>query len=220
MLRTSALVPKRCQSKTLVLTLLLGMVWTPLAGLAQSAQIVVGEHALFRDTPGQLVSLQVQGALPISGVNLSIISGDGFPDLPNSSIDGPKLVAVDLIGEIGPTILSANSSGQQDPGSRPQVAFRSATTRAQSVTADGILCHLVIDTTGVAPGRYALRLSGDSAIGLPPTQLLDSSGAPQSVSIEDGILVVEDAVGPTVVVTAPEVVEAGSAITVSYLVKN
>ena len=187
---------------------------------AQVARIVVGEHTLYRDTPGQWVTILVEGDQPIAGANLSIISADGFPDLPGSAINGPKLIEVDTTGAIDPTVFSGNTSGQQDPGSRSQVAFRYVTTLANETIANGVLCHLVVDTTGVAPGRYDLSLSGAPEIGLPPTQLLTSNGTFVEVSIENGAIIVEDAVGPSLLVTAPESVEAGSTISLDYLVKT
>jgi hypothetical protein len=76
------------------------------------------------------------------------------------------------------TIFEGNSTGQSDLLSLPQVWVQSTTTAAGTVTAEGLLATLTIDTTGFLDGSFDLSL-GDTRDGA-----TDFAGLP--VDITDG----------------------------------
>ncbi len=154
----------------------------------------VGHHVLVPNTPGQHIEIRVSGGAAIAGLNFKAQIGDGFPDVPGSSVDGPNITDARLDGALGPTIFSPNNAGQQDPGSVPQVALRTITTQEGTVPANGVLAILVIDTTGFAEGTFALKL-GDTFAG--PTEFLDQEANPIPAEIADGSITIGNVSPPT-----------------------
>lgn len=168
--------------------------------VALQAQIVVnvGTHSLLPNTPNQSIPIHVSGGAAVAGLNFRAQVADGFPDVPGSLVDGPNITGVDIIGTTSPTIFTGNNTGQQDPGSVPQLSIRTTTTSSGTVTANGLLVTLTLDTTGFATGTYALSLSSTFAGG---TSFLDSLANPISSTITDGSLMISAVPEPVQSVT-------------------
>lgn len=128
---------------------------------AQPLKIVVGDHILEANQAGQIIEIHVTGNIPVSGVNLNIQIDEGGSAMPGQSDRGPRIEEVDVTND---TIFDGNHADEFNPGSFPQLAIRILTTQNGSVNAQGLLGKLTLDTTGVSPGTYALRL-GDTLNG-------------------------------------------------------
>lgn len=150
-----------------------------LIGSAAAAPIIhgpenlnaLGTYRLLPDTPGQEIEVFVRpdenttadsgetADDEVQGVNFNIQVGDGGPEAGRSD-DGPVITAVDLFTG---TIFEGNNTGLGSGAGVlvPQVAFFSTTTASGTVTADGLLATVTIDTTGFFPedGPFGLVLS-------------------------------------------------------------
>src|SRR5687768_3460768 len=125
-----------------------------LAGIASAVPVItVGNHELLPNTAGQTIQIHVSGGDDVDGLNFNAQIGNGGPEV--GGTDGPNLTA-DIING---TIFAGNNTGQQDPGSVPQVAARTTTTGQGTVDAQGVLATLTIDTTGFFTGTFDLLLS-------------------------------------------------------------
>ena len=161
------------------------------SGIRADLLVDVGTHVLAPDSSGQTIPIYISGGDLITGVNLNIQIEDGFPDVPTSSLDGPNIEAVDLVGDISATIFTGNNTGQQDPGGGLQLAFRSLTTPFGSTAAgDGLLATVTLDTTGLYEGTFLLSL-GATVVGV--TEFLDDKAAPIPATIHDGAIVIQAA---------------------------
>ena len=140
-------------------------------GMATSAlalpTITAGDHNLLFNTPNQKVSVLIsdngQGpAVPpllpgqIAGVDLVLLVGGG--------VSGPIITAIDLVG-VG-TVFNPNNTGQINfaaPFGPPgRETFSLTSTVSGSVSANGTLAFVTLDTTGIAPGVYDFALSSDN----------------------------------------------------------
>jgi hypothetical protein len=166
------------------------MVLLLLGGAAHGATILVGEHNLLPDTPGQTIQIFVTGGNAVQGLNFNGQVADGGPEV-GGSIDGPNITSADILTG---TIFGSNNTGQQDPGSFPQLAIRTTSTSSGTVTADGLLATLSIDTTGFLKGSWPLKL-GDTLNG--PT---DFAGIP--ITITDGSIAVPEPAGAALLLIA------------------
>ncbi|MCH8921558.1 MAG: tandem-95 repeat protein [Planctomycetes bacterium] len=125
--------------------------------------IVVGDYTLAADTPNQQIEIFVSGGQLVSGVNLAAQVGDGGPELATLGLpagtDGPAITSADL--KTG-TIFAALDDPQSESLSLPQARFSFLGIASQNTTvsADGLLVTLTIDTTGIFGGSFALLLSG------------------------------------------------------------
>lgn len=110
--------------------------------------VFVGEQFLLPNTPDQTVSLFVAGGFPVSGLRLyAQIAAAGLES--GESVPGPQIQAVNLLGEpAAPTIFTGNNQGQNDLGSLPHLQAWEITAAAGTVSAQGLLATLSIDTTG------------------------------------------------------------------------
>lgn len=123
--------------------------------VSRGAAIVVGHHELYSNLPNQKIQLFVTGGDAVEGLNFNLQIGDGGPDL-GGLTSGPRITAVDLLTG---TIFDGNNTGEQDPGSYPQLALRTTTTSTGTVSAQGLLATITIDTTGYFMGTWPLSLS-------------------------------------------------------------
>jgi hypothetical protein len=124
----------------------------------------------------------VTGSDAVAGLDFKAQVGDGFPDVPGSKTDGPNITFVDIVGD---AVFSNNNTGQQDPGSVPQVALRTTTTATGTINANGRLATLIIDTTGFSTGVFELKLSNTFA---GATEFLDAQGNVLPAQILDGTI--------------------------------
>ncbi len=124
--------------------------------------VLVGDHQLVADTPGQTIQLFVSGGDAVQGMNLYVQIADGGPEAPGGSIDGPEITAVDTITG---TIFDGNNTGMVDLDESgaadifPQFEGIAITTAAGTVAADGLLATVTIDTTGFVEDTFALIIS-------------------------------------------------------------
>ena len=129
-----------------------------------SSTVIVGEHELLPNLPGQSLIINVVGGDPVSGIDLFVQIGDGGPDLSQfglpSGVPGP---AVTSIGLIEGTIFDGVSDVPTNIGS-PLIDQASVYSLAlvgarRTVEAEGILAKIVVDTTGFYGGEWDLLLS-------------------------------------------------------------
>ncbi len=121
-----------------------------------------GPRTLLPNTPGQLVNIYVTGGALVEGLNFNVQIGDGFPSVDGSSVDGPNITGVDLLGTSGtPAVFfGANTptSFQWD-----QVwAMNTTTQGSATVPASGLLATLTVSTVGWSSGEWSLALGNTS----------------------------------------------------------
>jgi hypothetical protein len=142
--------------------------------------ITVGNHQLLPNTPGQVISILASGegaADAIAGVDLFLVIGGGT--------SGPIATNFDLIG--AGTIFAANNNGQQgfgaeyDPPSRDLVGL--VTTTSGTVSPNGVLAYVTLDTTGLTSGDFTLSITNEL---FGPSVLYATGGA--STVLIDGTL--------------------------------
>jgi hypothetical protein len=127
---------------------------------ADAPRILVGNHRLQPDLPDQTVQIFVEGGHAVAGSDLFAMVGDGGPELIDldlaAGVDAPAITHVDF--KTG-TIFAGLSDAARDLGSIPQVANWSITAaEGGSVSANGLLVTLTIDTTGFLEGNWPLAL--------------------------------------------------------------
>lgn len=180
---------------SMLLAVTLGVLAAPL-GLRAVPVIDVPDVVLLPDTPGQTVEITIRGGDAVQGLVFYAQSGDGGPELADAGLppgtDGPAITAVDL--KTG-TIYAAVADEAVDPGSLPQVAIRSLPISASgvTVTAEGLLATLTIDTTGLTGGTFDLRLNGVlpfDDIGGPFTTTFEAGGQPVIPQINNGSITI------------------------------
>jgi len=118
---------------------------------ASGASISVGSWTLAPNTPGQQIPIVASGGEQVQGVVLNVQVADGFPDVSGSSINGPDITAVDMIGA-GTLFGSVGNTGTNLIAQSPQMWVIGTSTTSGTVPADGILAWITIDTTGFQPG--------------------------------------------------------------------
>jgi hypothetical protein len=133
------------------------------AGIASAAPIItVGAHNLLPNTPNQPVTISVSGGDAVQGVNFEVQVADGGPEagaaLGNGShIDGPSIQSVDILTG---TIFGPNNTGPGGAGGVvPQFYEATTTTASSTVSANGLLATILLDTTGFTSGTFELRLA-------------------------------------------------------------
>lgn len=155
--------------------LFVALAWATCLGAAPS--ITVGNHGLIPDTSDQKIEIFVTGTEPVLGMNFNLQVADGGP-AGGGSILGPVIKAVDLVSQPG-MVFHGNSTTPIDPGSASRIAIRSLITSSGMVTAEGALAIVTFDTTGIAGGTYALKMSatvnGDSDFAGIPISIVNGS---------------------------------------------
>ncbi|MEE8452908.1 MAG: peptidylprolyl isomerase, partial [Thermoguttaceae bacterium] len=120
--------------------------------------IIVGDHVLLADTPGQEIQIFVTGGDDVQGLNLNVMVADGGPEV-GGTIIGPTIEDVDV--QTG-TIFADNTTGQTsapEPTEVPQWEGRTIVTASGTVSAEGLLATITIDTTGFTVGTWDLIVS-------------------------------------------------------------
>lgn len=150
--------------------IVLGLAWQARPAAAVPL-IEAGDHVLYANTPGQPIHIFVSRGDAVQRVLLTVQITDGGPDA-GGNPEAPAIESVDLLTG---TIFSGNNVGQldQNAGLGTFTQFWQATTLTDegTVTADGLLATILVDTTGfgVDDGPWELRLSdivaGDTEFG-------------------------------------------------------
>src|SRR4051812_41710888 len=91
--------------------------------------IIVGNHHLAANTPGQEITILVTGGDAVEGLNLNVQVGDGGPPLGGSTV-APFITNLDILSG---TIFSTNNTGQVDVASFPLFANSTTTTGKATV---------------------------------------------------------------------------------------
>jgi hypothetical protein len=122
-----------------------------------ATSIVVGNHVLLPNTPGQIVQIFVTGGDNIQGMNLNAQIGADPENLVTPVFEfggGPGASTI-----IGPgTIFNPNNVGMNDVTFYPALFQAGTATGTGTVVANGLLATLVIDTTGFFSGSWSLNL--------------------------------------------------------------
>ncbi len=135
---------------------------TSVTFVLDAPRLSVGEVLLQPNMPGQEVPVFVTGGHAVSGANFFLQIGDGGPELSEYGVppgtDGPAITRVDL--KAG-TIFAVVADPQVDQPGIPQVATTAIAISAagESVTADGLLATVTVDTTGFFAGSWDLLLA-------------------------------------------------------------
>jgi PEP-CTERM motif len=151
------------------------------------AQLTInaGTVQLLPDTPDQTVTLNVSGVQGAGALDFYVQVGDGYPTVPGSTRNGPNITSVDIVS--GTLFASNNDGGQFGSISDPQHWYRGVLTLSGTVSGDGVLATLKVDTTGFTEGTWALSVK-DALNG--PTTLYDASLDPIPANITDGFITV------------------------------
>jgi hypothetical protein len=140
---------------------------SPTAALAgdegtDGPRIAVGSHVVQPNTPGQTIPIYVSGGWPVQGLNFNIQVADGGPSA-GGVLSAPVITDVDILTA---TIFAATNTGlrtDMDPPAGadpvPQHEYRGTTTAAGTVSAEGLLATVTIDTTGFERGSWSLVMS-------------------------------------------------------------
>jgi len=167
------------------------------------ATIDVGDFLLDPNTPGQEILIEIQGTPgvdEVQGITLNVQVADGYPDYrpgdPPSTVDGPNITAVDLVGP-GTVFGSVANTGPNFIAQLEQIWVVGTTTASGSVTADGVLAVVTIDTTGwfAGDGPWELRLkdtlNGDTSlpgVSSPPTIINGTIAVPEPSTLLLGLV--------------------------------
>ncbi|MEX0936320.1 MAG: metallophosphoesterase family protein [Pirellulales bacterium] len=147
--------------------------------------IVVGNHVLLPDTPGQQIPIFVSSDnFDVQGLALFVVLGGGGEFVGQPA--GPVITDVDLISG---TNFETNNTGHQYLTSFPQIWQTGITTLSGTVVAEGLLATITVDTTGftTSDGPWTLVLGGDDSIGAPVSSF---GGLP--IDIIDGQISIGD----------------------------
>lgn len=151
---------------------------------SQAASIDVGTHILREDMTNQIIQIDIAGVDEAQGVNFNIQVADGGPDGTGNTL-GPKITRIDIIGGTlgGSTIFTRNSIGQTDTLFLPQVWESTTTTGSETITSNGVLGFVEVDTTGFFDGEIFDLIMSNTVNN--PTDL---AGIP--VDVTDGKIIV------------------------------
>jgi len=124
--------------------------------LAQ-VSVMVGDHELLPDTPNQSVQVQVSGV----SANQSVAIFDVYARILPVDNAGPVLTGLDLVNA---TIFSGKIVGDVETPNLPDPADASRFAAGlgfldPEATESGVLATLLVDTTGVFNGDFALNFS-------------------------------------------------------------
>ncbi len=116
--------------------------------------IDVGPHNLLPNTANQQVQLFVTGGDSIASEDFWFQIGDGGPDGPNHTINGPIITGVDLATG---TIFNGMDVNILFALHDPQL-WETGNGAASSVTANGLIATLTISTLGWNSGTWGLSI--------------------------------------------------------------
>lgn len=149
--------------------------------MAEGAVILVGAHDLQPNMANQSVFIDGSGSEPVTGFNLFAQIGDGA-----GGVAAPVFQAVDFSGGVWDAYPFTPTGGPligAETRAEASVVFNST---GQSVSPNGRIVRLLIDTTGIFGGTYDLKLSGTLA-GI-DSHYLGTEGAEIPIEITNGRL--------------------------------
>jgi hypothetical protein len=126
------------------------------AQTAWAASIVVGNHNLLPNTPGQEIGIFITGGDPIQALNFRVLLGDGGPVLGGDD-DGPS-----ISGSIyGPGMIFEHNHSAFSNQSIPPffVDLQTLVIGQTSLAAEGLLGSVIVNTTGKYSGSWTLTMS-------------------------------------------------------------
>jgi len=143
---------------------------------AWAATISVGDHDLFANRAGQSVEIYVSGGEAVQAMNFRVQVADGGPEVPGGTVDGPAITDLDIVNG---TIFDGNHTTVvvegESGGPYPQWEGRTVTTSSGTVSADGLLGTVTLDTTGFSRGESWDLIIIDTANGT-STELIGNEG--------------------------------------------
>jgi hypothetical protein len=161
-----------------------------------AATAYIGSHLLSANTPNQVIPIYVTGGEQIAAVDLFAQIGDGGAFVGGVNVK-PSFSNVDILTG---TIFARNNYGafgdlngvpSSSNAAHPLIWVDGTTTVNGTVTANGLLATLAIDTTGISSGAFPLRITGVAqALGGFNTTLWDADGAPIALTANVGLLTV------------------------------
>lgn len=160
---------------------------------AQTILLDVGDHTLKSNTPNQTISMSVTGGAAVQGVNLLVQMGDGGAAL--GGVDGSAPAITDITLITGGMIFEPSNTGHVlfDPPTDQfwQIGTTTDANVSSTVSADGLLAVLTIDTTGFTSGTFDLK-AGDIQAG---GSTFDSDFAGLAATITNGSVTVPEPIG-------------------------
>ncbi len=164
--------------------------------LTAALRIDVGNRVVPAGTNGIQIPIQITGGDLLTDMAAAIQLGDGGPLV--GGTPGPVLRTISYAGSVWSGAIGGFDSNATVvlPGQvfDPSLSLRQA---GQKVSGQGLLFTLTIDTTGVAPGFYELRLAQVQGF----STSFQNAGADVPVTIGNGWI----AVGTTFPVSLPRV---------------
>ncbi|GMU19966.1 MAG: hypothetical protein AMXMBFR13_00670 [Phycisphaerae bacterium] len=127
--------------------------------------ITMGTHDLLLDTPGQTIELSVSGTEMVDACHLSI-----------TIIAPPLGVGMTDVDLVTGTIFAGGSGGGTIVANG-QVAYESAYIFGPPRPANGKLGTITIDTTGMSPGEWEVRIEGSFELQFAPIMAIAIPGA-------------------------------------------
>lgn len=157
----------------------------------RAANVIVGTHVLFPNTALQTVTISITGGEQIAGEDFYAQVGDGGAF--NGGVDTKPSISFATIAS--GTIFNGNTNGDfTDPGNgttHPLIWVDGTTTNSGTVSANGTLATILLDTTNLWSGTYALNLTNvASSHGSFNTTLRDASAGIVPLSIINGSLII------------------------------
>ncbi len=148
--------------------------------------VVVGNHDLLPNTPGQSINIPVTGAVGVEGLNAYVQIGDTTAGPVISNITDPNFGAMGVDLETG-TIFAGNNFGQLTSLTQNRLWILDIITASGSAATSGTLMTITLDTTGLTTGTFDLLLAGTNG---GDTEFLDSLGGLIQASITNGTVTV------------------------------
>lgn len=130
-----------------------------------ATSIIVGDHILQPNMPGQIIQIFVTGGDQIQGTNFRAQIGSD-PEFASTPIffSSPPFGVPGSSTIIGPgTIFQPNNVGMNDVTFYPALFEAGTATATGTVSANGLLATLVVDTTGFFSGTWSLSLGNTLA---------------------------------------------------------
>ena len=150
--------------------------------------VVVGNHDLLPNTPGQSINIPVTGAVGVEGLNAYVQIGDTTAGPVISNITDPNFGAMGVDLETG-TIFAGNNFGQLTSLTQNRLWILDIITASGSAATSGTLMTITLDTTGLTTGTFDLLLAGTNG---GDTEFLDSLGGLIQASITNGTITVPE----------------------------